>query len=143
MRGVSSDRQTVLDASGLDLTQADEHRLGPGFARKLETRGMHLRSSANGLSQNRSRWLHGIGMRFRTDVDRSDLPRIDAGTSYGLPGRLHRHGDRVLIRTWNGFFLQAETTLVAGRIRTPDLGDLLDLDAVAWDVSPVADDAGH
>src|SRR4030042_6566064 len=82
-------------------------------------------------------------MRFRAYVYGADCPRVDFRPAQGVPRGLDGHRDRILVRRGDGVFLEHQAFLVAGRVRSPDLGDLLDLDAVAGDVGAVADDAFH
>ncbi len=86
--------------------------------------------------------LDRVGVGLGADVDRPDPRRIDAAcAAERVPRRLDRHRDRVLVRGRHRLLAEHEPALVGRGVGAPDLGDLLDLDAVARDVGPVADDS--
>ena len=144
LRGVARDAQGVLHLPRLHMTERHVHRFGSRLAGELEVGAVDVGRGTDGLCHRDARRLHGVWMRLRADVDRTDVGGIDVWRAcQGTPCRLHRQRDRVHVRWRNGFFAQHQSALVAGRVRTPDLRDLLNLDAMTGQVCAVADNTSH
>src|SRR6266513_2282500 len=137
---VRTDRETVLHHLG----QGQAHRRldcgGAGLAGELEVRRGQDRSRADRLRDDGRGRFDGIRMGLGTDVDRADLGRIDVDLGHARPGRFHGDRDHILVGPGDALRPDVQSSTHRLAVGAPDRAYVLRSDAIAGNVSAVADD---
>src|SRR3989338_4286 len=140
--GVRSNGQAIFYHATLHQPHAHLEGGGSRLARELGVSRRVMVSGTNGFAPDSSRWLHGIGMRFRAHVNGSKVFGVDQRARQGVPCRLNGNRGRVFVLAWHAFFLDAQAVHDSPRVRAPHPGNGFRIDAVLRDIRPIPNDSG-